>query len=829
MPVIEWKFGPNALNYIHSTAQIVALFGPPGSQKTFASIQAILAHQQRCGTSIRIAIIRDTLENIRISVVPSILEFFEGATQYVKFSNENKQLQITVAGGFTIDADLFGCNDPADLQRLQGASSWSLIWINDPAPMTDRGNAGVPEVVYDHAAYRSTRKSNSPSRLQVDMNYAEETHWTYRRLILEPDDDPETPLIHKRVFHVSYREMQALNEEAMQMAQRVFSHDPTAKARYVEGRFAEFKPGKEVAPGYKRHIHLSPHVLWPGTGLECFAFCDGWHNPSCVLGQITTERRLIYIDTVRLEGSDISTLLETQVGPLLRSPKWNNKWRSWRIGGDRSMMNRDQGNINHTAAQDVEKFFAQFDHGIYKPRFEGGPVFWSEIERTFNYWLVHPDHQNRPMIYLSASNHLLDKGLNGAWHFKIDNSGNIQGTEPVKDEMCVDAQTEILTMDGWKSESELSGGEPIYGYDMNLGKLVEANIISVNRFNSKQYNVIHYDSQMLDMMVTPNHNCIAKRRTNTRDKANGGYKEIKHNFEFVKAQDLHSGHGILYVASQHESLRHPKNREFSNEFVKLCAWVMTEGSYRKDGSILITQSVGHNPQYINEISYLLSKYPTSTHAKQDVIHRGFANRVWRIYRETAILIRQMMPNKYPSPEFINKMTQTQKRIFLYEAIKGDGDWGPEQTNLKDIKRNRDFWTKDKTPRICTRKKEEADSMQHMATLIGMKSTINKGGNSYKVSLVRRGVEGGRGQKPIEEQVPFVWCPTTTTGTWIARRNGKPFITGNSHTCDAWANSVCVLLGKAGLQRVSAGALAQQRLKQLRRVQSYAVQGGGRRG
>ena len=442
MPPIEWKFGPNALGYIHSTAQIVALFGAPGTHKSFASIEAILAHQLRCGTDIRIAIIRDTLENIRISVVPSFYEFFQEDPTQVVFKNENKELRINLGDGHHIHADLFGCNDPADLQRLQGASSWSLIWINDPAPMTERGNAGVPEVVYDHAAYRSTRKSNSPSRLQIDMNYAEETHWTYRRLILEPDDDPETPLIHKRVFHVTYSEVATLNEEAMQMAQRVFSHDPTAKARYVEGRFAEFKPGKEVAPGYRREIHLCPSVIMPAVGLECFAFCDGWHNPSVVLGQITKSRRLIYIDTVRTEGADIATLLETQVGPLLRSPKWNNKWRSWRIGGDLSMKNRDQGNINHSAAMDVEKFFEQFAHGVYKPTFEGGPSTWREIERTFNYWLVHPDPRNKPMIYLSATNHLLDKGLNGAWHFKIDNSGNVIGTEPVKDEIS-------HVMDAW--------------------------------------------------------------------------------------------------------------------------------------------------------------------------------------------------------------------------------------------------------------------------------------------------------------------------------------------------------------------------------------------
>jgi hypothetical protein len=374
-----------------------------------------------------------------MSVVPSFHEYFKDDPTQVHFRNEYKECALHVTdnqgNARRIDLDLFGCNDPSDLQRLQGASSWSIIWINDPAPMVDRGNAGVPEWVYDHAAYRSTRRSDTPSRLQLDLNYSEELHWTYKRLIMEPDIDPDAPLIVKRVFFTNYGELAALNEEARQMAIRVFSHDPTAKARYVEGRFAQFKPGKDVAPGYRKEIHLCPNIIVPAAGLECFASFDGWTNPTCVLGQITTHRRLIFIDSVRDEGSDIRTLLETQVAPILRSPKWNNKWRSWRICGDFSIATPDQSNRNHSAAKDIEAFFRKFERGPLKPRFEKGAARWADLERTFNYWLVHPDHKNRPMVYLSNDNHLLHKGLNGAWHYKMDNSGNIVGTTPVPDEI----------------------------------------------------------------------------------------------------------------------------------------------------------------------------------------------------------------------------------------------------------------------------------------------------------------------------------------------------------------------------------------------------------
>jgi hypothetical protein len=449
-----WEFGPTARAYIHSPAQINALFGPPGSHKTFASIEALIVHQLRCGCNIRCGIIRDTLENIRISLVPSFYEYFKQDPTAVQFKNEYKELRINLKDGFHIDADLFGCNDPSDLQRLQGASSWDCIWINDPAPMTSRGNAGVPEWVYDHAAYRSTRRTGTPSRLQLDLNYAEELHWTFKRLVLEPDIVPEAPDIVKRVFYTNYDELPTVNEEARQMAARVFAHDPTAKARYVEGRFAEFQPGVRVTPGYRREIHLCPDPINPAVGLDCFAFCDGWFNPTCVLGQITTSRRLIYIDTVRTEGTDIGTLLETQVGPLLHTPKWKNKWRSWRIGGDITMKNRDQGKITHNAADEVEKFFAKFEGGFIKPTFEGGPRKWAARRDAGNHWLIQNDPRNRPMVYLSRLNHLLDKGLNGAWHYPVDNSGNPKSKLPFPDEIS-------HVMEAWvNSVYVLLGGVP---------------------------------------------------------------------------------------------------------------------------------------------------------------------------------------------------------------------------------------------------------------------------------------------------------------------------------------------------------------------------------
>ena len=164
-----------------------------------------------------------------------------------------------------------------------------------------------------------------------------------------------------------------------------------------------------------------------GPGLVSFAFFDSWSNPSCVLGQITQYNRMIFLDTLRLEGSDIATLLELEVLPLLESPRWKGKAKAWRIGGDCTMRNMDQSNKLESASRKVERAFP----GCF---FEAGPREWSMIAQHIPYALRATDHRGEPMILLSKDNRILDKGLAGAWHYPTNNAGQRTGTVPKKDE-----------------------------------------------------------------------------------------------------------------------------------------------------------------------------------------------------------------------------------------------------------------------------------------------------------------------------------------------------------------------------------------------------------
>jgi hypothetical protein len=241
-----------------------------------------------------------------------------------------------------------------------------------------------------------------------------------------PDVDPDNPLITKQVWFVPYGENRHVSETSRQAVKSAYKDDPASYIRYVEGRFAPVYRGKKVSPEFNPLIHVAPGPLEPARGLVSFRYYDSWHNPTCGLGQITTTGRMVCLDTVRLEGSDIRTLIQTQVLPLLNSPRWKGKAKAWRDMGDFSMKQPDQSNKQESSARAVEDAFGTI--------FEPGPPRWEIMKMGFKRAL-NMNIMGMPAVVICPTNRLLIKGLSGAWHYKTDNAGNITSTLPEKDEI----------------------------------------------------------------------------------------------------------------------------------------------------------------------------------------------------------------------------------------------------------------------------------------------------------------------------------------------------------------------------------------------------------
>ncbi len=114
-----------------------------------------------------------------------------------------------------------------------------------------------------------------------------------------------------------------------------------------------------------------------------------------------------------------------------------------------------------------------------------------------------------------------------------------------------------------------------------------------------------------------------------------------------------------------------------------------------------------------------------------------------------------------------------------------------QCSERQIKRFIDLYrsgqTKKKHFRLLIEDKQIVDGFQELAALVGYGTQVVEyntiqGNTSYLITFVKK--RFGEIQLTSQKKVPYqgkVWCPTTRSSYWIARRQGSVFITGNSQT------------------------------------------------
>jgi hypothetical protein len=417
------QLSPTQERFAFSPAIINVIYGSMGEGKTHAGVVSMIVHAQRNKQPIHCAIVRDTHENIKISTLPSIKKSLDSISPGLYRSwNDSKSLEIRCEPKVTVD--LFGIDDEASLSKLGQGPEYALIWLEEPAPIIDKKNAGLSVDVYRAALSRCARQGLTIiPRVQVTMNPPDEDHWTFTELLDAPAVDPDLPLITKAVFRINTGENKFISEFARQTVKMAYKNDIGLWTRYVEGNAAPVYRGAKVTPGYNPEIHLVPYPIEPAKGLIGFRFWDGWYSPSALLGQITHSGRLIFLDTLHKENSDVSQLIDFDLAPLLRSPRWFNVCKGWRDIGDISMATGDQSNKAESAAKVIERKLNTY--------FESGPARWEQMTiglgKAFN-----KNVNGRPAIQINPQERFLHRALSGDWHYKTDNSGRIAAKIPEK-------------------------------------------------------------------------------------------------------------------------------------------------------------------------------------------------------------------------------------------------------------------------------------------------------------------------------------------------------------------------------------------------------------
>jgi DNA modification methylase len=318
---------------------------------------------------------------------------------------------------------------------------------------------------------------------------------------------------------------------------------------------------------------------------------------------------------------------------------------------------------------------------------------------------------------------------------------------------CVDDETEALTPTGWKRHDELGDGDIIAAYDRECG-LVAWQTATFHRYDYDG-ELVTIEKRDASQRLTPNHRCLVRRGAR-------GAAVV------VEAGALRPGMEVMTTAQWWVPVEESVG---GAAWAALLGWYIAEGHNRAPGRVGLYQSLSANPQHCDTIRALLRV--CEAEYRERVREREWRGRPsveieWVVWGEVASRLQGFAPTKRMRPG-LAMLPSHEAHALLDALIAADGH------------RRADG-------RACIVQKDKGciEAMQMLALRLGYRAHVSRrpdGGYMLYLTegkwLTLRGSNGKHTPIPRERYEGTVWCPSVPAGFWLARRDGKPFITGNT--------------------------------------------------
>ena len=329
---------------------------------------------------------------------------------------------------------------------------------------------------------------------------------------------------------------------------------------------------------------------------------------------------------------------------------------------------------------------------------------------------------------------------------------------------CVDDQTEVLTRFGWVRQDALTVGTEVYTLNHETG-LAEWNPVKdIYRADVVDERMTRMQGRDHDSLTTPGHRWPVIRDTTV----NSEHALVR---EFRTTAQL-TEHDRITTAAPGAEL--PREAKYSDAFVELAAWFWTEGSLGTHKAS-ISQSIDRNPERVARIRAALAReFPGGWGEHEQT--GGFNDstiQVFRLHKHAREALRAI-GGKFIEPAFIDSLTAAQLELFIDVSCQGDG-WHYRQGRL-------DIWQRDPRALVAY---ERALILSGRAVSWGAHAGGEFVSDRRGKTTVRPRKFGPGSAATVEDELysGVVWCPVTENSTWLARRNGSVYFTGNS----VWAN------------------------------------------
>lgn len=362
---------------------------------------------------------------------------------------------------------------------------------------------------------------------------------------------------------------------------------------------------------------------------------------------------------------------------------------------------------------------------------------------------------------------------------------------------CVDEDTEIFTDTGWRRYNDVPSDIAVLTLNHETGMSEWQRPDAIHVFPARQREMVRMEGREHSSLTTPHHRWAVERthrRTGRKRKrrADGTWTAAEAPLRKVVAgrdrtwttsEDLGYWDSIP-VAAECASL--PDQPKYADAFVELVAWFWTEGHIRRGGrQVEICQSHAVNEPYCDRIRAALTAtfgppvdtFPRAGRTTDGVPRwREYANgsRIqWYLSADAGDLLVAAAPGRVVRHDFIRSLTRAQLDLFVDVSMKADGS-------------GRQMLQKDPAA---------AEAFAFAAILAGHAVSYGTKGPTtstpYEMSRVQLMTKRRISPRPAannqrsafsitrEMHDGTVWCPQTPNGTWLARRNGKVYFTGNS--------------------------------------------------
>lgn len=288
---------------------------------------------------------------------------------------------------------------------------------------------------------------------------------------------------------------------------------------------------------------------------------------------------------------------------------------------------------------------------------------------------------------------------------------------------CLSQDTEILTNNGWKRYDEVNTGTLVFSYNKETRELELAPIkrMIVREHNGELLKLQNQDS--INTLVTEDHRVVCKTRTASKNRKFAWSKE-----KFVLAKELPTGFKVPVVGNFV-----PKSKcDIDDDLIKIMGWIITVRKRER--------SFGKS----EETNFFLGKKAS------DQIRKWLEENPHRIPRI-----------------FLENASSHQLRVLFNSLVQGDGTVEFSKNGHKLIR----FY--------CGHNSQLADDFQELCVRLGLSSVKSRSTNGQIIVRVsfRREYASIRKVSKVHYSGK-VWDITIRNGAFVARRDGKVFITGN---------------------------------------------------